>query len=406
MHAIQAQAVTIELPSATEINKYLIVGMKKSGNGDAVNVQNTELGADRQFLSDGSSVPNSQGQGGPNTKDVFQERWGLGGGSATSPPPPAAAVFQGIDWTGNVAVTSDTGKFSMSDIDLFADLGVHCANSNVSACKQSVSNTNYFPDQQTSSAGLVDNNVGIFNFNSGPLLNELTDWRSFINSQVAESMITSNIENQNSKDGAGPLFFDLNAKDTNNDGLAIIDIKIDNGNSDFLVNNSDWILQGTEETLAIFRIQGESNFNLSNSSILLGDGGIGTDGTTNTPNRLGAIFVKSDTQAEGANSSDQVFNFNNVILNGIGLWDLVTIGEGGTTELTINDGQGCAQFISSAVTFNDVRWNRCAGLASTQVPEPSSLVLMGVALAGFAFSRKARRANDFALMGTARGHAS
>ena len=176
--------------------------------------------------------------------------------------------------------------------------------------------------------------------------------------------------------------------DTDNNGLVVIDINIDNGNSDFLVNNSDWILQGSSDKQAIFRIQGESNFNLSQSSILLGDRGIGTDNSTDV-NKLGAIFVKSDTRAEGSDSGDAVFNFDNVVLNGIGLWDLVTVGEQGKTEININNGQGCAQFIGSTINFNDVRWNKCAkffaSLSEPQIaepkppklPEPSAMLGLG-----------------------------
>lgn len=392
---LAAQAFSFNPPASTEIDKYLIVGMKKSANGNAVNVQNTELGADRQFLSDGGSILNTADHGGPNTRDVFQERWSMNGGSATQVPIGAADVFEGIDWSGNVAVASSTGRFSMSDLDLFADIGVQCARTNVSSCKQSVSNTYYFGDQQTSHNGKVNRNVGISNFDSSALLGELTTWKTFINDLTAEYTITENIENQNGKHGSGPFVTDLNALDADDNGLVVIDIKVDGGNSDFEVTNSDWILQGSAEKQAIFRIQGESNFNLSQSSILLGDSGIGTDGSSSDVNKLGAIFVKSDENAEGKDSSDQIFNFNNVVLNGIGLWDLVTVGDEGTTEININNGQGCAQFLSSTVTFKDVRWNKCSKFfaapkpvriepvpTNTKIPEPAGglgLLVVGVA---------------------------
>ncbi len=401
-----AYAFSLTPPTSTEIDKYLIVGMKNSENGDAVNVQNTELGADRQFLSDGSTVLNSQQHGGPNTRDVFAERWGMSGGSETTTPTGAASVFEGIDWSGNVAVTSQQGRFSMSDIDLFADIGVQCATSRKKKCRQSVQNTNHFADGETNSSGLVDKNVGISLFDSAPLLDELSNWKSFINDLTAEFTITENIENQNGKDGSGPFVTDLDLLDTDNDGLVVIDINIDNGNSDFLVNNSDWILQGSQDKQAIFRIQGESNFNLSQSSILLGDRGIGTDNSTDV-NRLGAIFVKSDSQAEGTDSGDAVFNFDNVVLNGIGLWDLVTVGDQGKTEININNGQGCGQFISSTINFNDVRWNKCAKFFAMphyepieeptprQVPEPGALLGIGVVVSIISFSKSRYKLTSF-----------
>ena len=378
--------------STTQIDQYLNIGMRSSSIGDAVNVQNTELGADRKLLSDGSSAPNSQAEGGPNTRDVFfqnGDRWT----SDSAPPSPAAPVFEGIDWSGNTAITADDGEFSFSNIDLYANLGVQCASV---PCDQSVSNSLWFPDQSLTGLEMPDN--GVSQFDPGALLTELTDAKSIIQSLTTEFTIDSNIENQNAKDSSGPEIFDLVAADTNNDGVAVIDILIGNGNSDFELNNSDWILQGTEDVFGIFRIQGESNFNMSNSSILLGDDGIG--GGSPSPfdpvTNLGAIFVKLEDQ-DG--SSDQVFNGDNVVLNGVGLWDLVTVGDTGTTELAINNGQGCAQFISSSINFNDVRWNRCSGThmpPDTQpVPTPAAVLptLFGM---GIASLRKKRQEADLA----------
>ncbi|MEM9352098.1 MAG: hypothetical protein AAGA92_03715 [Planctomycetota bacterium] len=355
-------------PDQTELNKYLIVGM--TSDGDAVDVQNTELGADRQVLSDGSSVPNSQSEAGPNTFDVFAERWG--DGTETSvPPSPAAPIFEGIDWSGNVAITDDDGEFSMSNIDLYADIGVQC---NGTPCDQSVSNTLWFEDQQLTATGNVPS-VGVSSFNSGPLLTEIQGWKDYIDGLTAETTITSNIVNQNDIDGTGPFITDLDAADTNNDSLAVIDIVIDGGNSDFELNNSDWILQGSEDVFAIFRIRGDSNFNISNGAILLGDGGIADGSDTDPPTRLGAIFFKGDE--EGSDSSDAVFNADNVILNGIGFYDLVTVGDGGSTQINIQNGQGCAQFVGSSVDMDNVRFNHCAGAV---IPEPTTLVFVAVSL--------------------------
>lgn len=368
------------LPSSTAlVDQYLITGMRKSGIGDAVNIQNTEIGADRSFLSNGSAGPNTTGEGGPNTFDVFAERWGLSQnpqtGDTSNVPPGAASVFEGVDWSGNVAITSQTGQFSMSNVDVFADIGINVNRTPVSGSKQSVSNTYFFPDQDLVSSGLVDNNVGISSFNSAPLLSELSTLKSDIQGFTSEFTITSNIENQNAKDASGPFVTDLDAADTNGDGLAIIDI--DRGGSDFELNNSDWILKTEKNTLAVFRVLGESNFNLSNSSILMGDGGIVP---APVQQDIGAIFFKGDS--EGSDSSDKVFNFNNVILNGIGIWDLVTVGDMGTTEIGINDGQGCAQFVGSSIDFNDVRWNRCRFATLDEgpepVPEPSSFAIFAI----------------------------
>ena len=54
-----------------QFRQYLIVGMKSQVNGDAVNVNSSnELGANQELLSTFD----------PNTRDVFEARWGRGRG--------------------------------------------------------------------------------------------------------------------------------------------------------------------------------------------------------------------------------------------------------------------------------------------------------------------------------------
>ena len=370
-------------PTTVELSKYLMIGTGSSTNGDAVNIQNTEIGADRAFLSDGSAAPNSQSQAGPNLRDVFYQngdRWT----SDTDTPVGAADVFVGIDWSGNVAITAEDGKFSMSDVDVYADIGIDCAAASIDACKQSVSNTTYFADGVGPGSGVSIDDDGI---NTGTdftdLLNEMLAWEAFIEGLTADATITANIVDENRKDGTGSLFTSF--VDLDGNGISVIDIDV--GNIDFELNNSDWILDGAEDQFYIFRILNGSNFNLSNSSILLGDGGIGGGSSTSPISELGAIFYHaSETQG----SSDSVFNFNNAILNGIGFWDFndSDLTRISVNDISLNNGQGCAQFISSHIDMNDIRFNRCA--LSVQVPEPSPLLLLGAGLLGLAFARRKR----------------
>ncbi|NEQ96693.1 MAG: hypothetical protein F6K30_08220 [Cyanothece sp. SIO2G6] len=396
----------LNAPDSEWIDKYLVVGMRSDDIGAAIHVSNTEMGADRQLLSDGGSVPNSVQQGGPNTRDVFAERWELAGGSETAPPIGAASIFEGIDWSGNMAVTSNTGTINLSDIDLFADTGVQCA-SRVNKCindgNGNVSNTHYFPDRSTSSSGLLGNNNGVSGFDSSPLLGEIDLWKTYVEGLTANLEIdVDKIDGYNAKDKKSDVDrfddnlvrhtfeTDLDALDTDGDGLAVIDLG--NGKDDFNLDNTDWIINSASgRTRAIFRINGETNFNLSNSSILMGDGYVGTDISNDDSSigGMGALFVK--TEDGSSDSSDKVFNFDNVVLNGIGIWDLVTVGDEGNTEIGINNGQGCAQFIGSSIDFNDTRFNKCTQLAVSltiqapppvnKVPEPTGMLGLAVVAA-------------------------
>ncbi|MBV7328936.1 hypothetical protein KFU94_11865 [Chloroflexi bacterium TSY] len=404
---ISLPAFAASPPSATEIGKYLVVAMREGGS-DAFRISSSnELGADRSFLS-GTD---------PNTYSVFAERWHLAGANTNfnnqppteepdsfqqsqqhETPPGAAPVFQGIDWSGNVALTSNSGTFEMQDIQVFADLGVQAANNNP---VQSVSNSDYFPDNQTTAndgaspgneqngdlddPGASGTDTGNYN-NDGleggvdlsQLLTDLGLWRTFIQNLDEGGQplctITSDIENQNAKDGSGPFEVNYDSCDKNGDGIAVIDI--DRNGNDFKVNNSDWIIEGSGNVLFIFRIRDGTNMLMSNAAILLGDGGIG-GGSASTPvSEIGAIFVKAHPNEEGTSSSDQVFNADNLILNGIALWDLVEVGTGQSsdTEIIVNNGQGCAQFISTKVNFQNVRWNRCTLAAQVPPPTPTPTV--------------------------------
>ena len=81
----------------TEIFQYLIIGTVSGEGGDATNVgSSNELGAEQQFLSTAD----------PNTADVFAGRWSSTTNRTTGSVPPSAPVLEGIDYTGQNAVTS------------------------------------------------------------------------------------------------------------------------------------------------------------------------------------------------------------------------------------------------------------------------------------------------------------
>ena len=153
--AMLAAPASAQAPSVTEIRKYLIVGFKKSSEGDAVNLQNGEFGADREVLSDGGS--SSTGASFPTLQSVFDQRWSPNGNERYLVHPISGdqvAPEEDYDWSGNIALTSSSGRMSASDTDLYADLGAFdasLAGIGIVAAKsgnpfQSVSSAAYFAE--------------------------------------------------------------------------------------------------------------------------------------------------------------------------------------------------------------------------------------------------------------------
>ncbi len=52
----------------------------------------------------------------------------------------APAVFEGIDFSGNIALTASQGDFNTSNVDLYASIGIHCADT-VDNCRNGASNS-------------------------------------------------------------------------------------------------------------------------------------------------------------------------------------------------------------------------------------------------------------------------
>ncbi|NRB41405.1 MAG: LruC domain-containing protein [Pseudomonadales bacterium] len=346
-------------PSTEEIEKYIFVGTASDSDGDTINVQGTEIGADRSFLSDDSAVPNTSGKAGPNTKGVFYQdgdRWS----NSSSVPSGAAKVYVGTNWSGNIALTHSGGGINLSDTDIFADTGIECASSGVSKCRNGLSNSRYFSLNVSSGNGSSVNSAIQSNIDFTDLNSEISQWDSFIQGLPSDITITNNINNENAKDGSGPIFTSFQDNDSN--GITVIDIDV--GDNDFELNNSDWILEGSSNQLYIFRILNGSNFNVSNSSILLGDGGIAGGGTDTSASEIGAIFHHA---SEPEDSSDTVFNFDNVIVNGIAFWNS---NESAATEISMSNGQGCTNIVGAKISLSNIRLSAC-DFSVTGVSEPS-----------------------------------
>ena len=417
--ATPASADPVMLPDSAELSQYLVIAFANQEDGNAFICSNCELGADQEFLSRGSNAERLRSEnmdGDPNNQDVFSGRWTevndnttLGEVGVADHLDGASGVFEGIDYSGNIALTGgSTAKYSFSNVDLYADIGIDCLHPGCDAGGDS--NTAWGQSSDTftpgsggggygegfsSAASDSINSVGDFNV----LLAELNDgdatvgddWKSFINSLKTDVVWTTDIVNENSVDGMGPFVTDLDAIDFAgfDDGIAVIDI--DQTGDEFDVNNSDWILQTDEDTLVIFRlIDGTQGYDFSQSSIVMSRGG--TDPQLVDWTTIGAIFY-----TDMYNNENVVFEGDDIILNGIALWDFWALMNANPanieapTQIHINNGQGCAQFISYQVNFQDVRWNRCDFGPGTSVPEPASLALFATGAAAFAIVRRRRR---------------
>lgn len=378
-------------PDVTEIGKYLIIGTTSNDIAKGVNVQNGDLGADVIMLSDeisdnvgfdnqdvfgdgpSGTAPKNWSEGdnsptytaGPGTSDYLQATSQLGG-TVT-----AATIFEGIDWSGNVALTSPNAKFDMSNVEVYADLGVIAASSSPDS---SVSNTVYFADGvlPTNGQSLPPNGLtSSATTDMANLRSELDTWEAFVRDLAPEVTLDDSDLDPGDMGGLNNeklWVIEVDQYDTNSDGIAVIDLSFPG--ADLNITNTNLVIQGDGSTFAIFRILGDSNLVLNKSTIVLGNG------YTSPVDELGAIFVKANQFSDGQggfnagealNSGDTVLSFNDTVLNGVGFWDLIEFGDNsddgnfddGTTELKINNGQGCSQFISPKINFNNVRWNKC-----------------------------------------------
>ncbi|MGK7920073.1 MAG: PEP-CTERM sorting domain-containing protein [Trichodesmium sp.] len=414
--------------SNEEINQYLMTGTGNGANQDAINLQNIEFGANtKKKAGDPTDIKDSNNvisDDDPNNVGVFEKRWDEEKGILTSDqdenplPFTNAPLFAGIDNSGTAAVTSKTGKFSYSNSTAYTDtdFAIRCASNNGTAtgeCQNNdssnsrwrtsdgiqsgVINSNTIDQykDKISTNGFIDDGAGVVGeYDHDNLIKELEDAWTYVDGLDNKVDYTIDYKAEDFKDGYS--LFDIDSKDTDGDGFAIIDINA--GDDNFDINNFDWVLDGDGSTFAIFRIRGNSNMLMSNSSITLGTGGIGNGSPDNPINSLGAIFVHYE---EPTGNTDQVFDFDNVILNGVGFWDLNAFRGGNyddtvQTELNIQNGQGCSQFISSKHDFDNGRYNLCAAAAyekmthepTKRVPEPGSVIALAFIGGGIFLTRR------------------
>ncbi len=356
MTSVSAWAGPIAPFETTESGAYLIIARMRVGGNTDVATNNFELGANKAPVPANTSFIDSGG--GPTLEGAV-------------PPIPASArpVFQGIGGHGNIAVTDPTGEFELQDVGVYADpsIGIRVAGvgNNLNKSSNSFFNDpNMFPntfdvgtqtgvnvnpndaDQNTRidppGSGHPSANVGVtFGFNHASLLSELDTARTLINALPGTDVLDTG--------GDGELNSDLVI--TLSSGLNVIDI--DTNDNDFLLNNMNLVIDGPADAFAIFRLPDNDNMLISNSNVLIGNGGIG----------LNSVLFYTD-QAE----NDGHFNFNNTIINGAAFWSLGPNGG----DIGISNAQGCTQLVADIVDLDDVRFTRC----HTAIPEPTTAILM------------------------------
>ncbi|MBX3409824.1 MAG: hypothetical protein KF859_08050 [Phycisphaeraceae bacterium] len=350
-----ANAQTIETGNT---GQYLLIGMGpvndfggRPGVGQAVNMNNFELGANKAPVPSTSSFLTGGSSGGPGLL-----------GNVPNIPLNAAPIFSGVCGDGNIAITSGRGVYNLQDVGVYADLGVHAAQS-ASAADAGTQNSffndpHFFPNTFTSTGfinPLVNGNTGGFGVFVGPgaaspSSRMAAPLRAGVTGGVDFNPLMGDIAATRAAINALPATMILDLRPSGGvisshrlitvpAGISVIDV-LTNG-SDVSLNNANLVIDGPDGARVIVRIPRNAKMNISNGNILAGKSGIG----------LNAILFYSDRL-----DNAQHFNFNNSIVNGVAFWSVGARGG----SITFNNAQGCTQIVADKIVLNDVRFCRCA----------------------------------------------
>ena len=139
------------LTSLMQVQNYLVIGTGQGSGGNefaSFQMSNVEIGADQELVSNssvgapsqrvgsfpggldltGTWVPNDGANAAPSGNRFNDVDPDHGADTVGMPDllPGARPVFEGIDFTGNVALTGSLAKFESSNADVNADIGIQC----------------------------------------------------------------------------------------------------------------------------------------------------------------------------------------------------------------------------------------------------------------------------------------
>jgi len=397
---------------------YLVVatGGKSGDKQDHFFMSNVEIGANQEVISDGTPGSNqilgkfkrSDGKGYDGGLSLVGKEFNISAANKDA--------LEGKDYSGNAALIGKKAKVNSSDSDVnakdrTANSGILCASTSGGDCAED--NTAFFEESAPNNAlkYKIGNGAtkGVDFSGANGLINDLAQQRDWILGLETDVTWTMSDISKFDKGSMGRVITSIDSLNSQTDGenkdYVVIDLDLNASNGGyFQLNNVNWIIESLSGLTAIFRMADGTHYDFSNTSVMLSDG---TENLEKLGNgELGAIFYQ-----DAYKGTNEIFNLSNVILGGIGLWDFTDFNpkghsgkllkdkdsvwnnKGEDTSITMDNAQGCGQFISNTINMQNARWSRCSLAKAevtphTEVPEPSTLLLFILALFGFRLRRK------------------